>query len=87
MLINFTSPTCVTVTDAAEEGAVELAETAPGNGGDFKGEAPERTGRVGKATGALLTTTGAGAETGVVAGAVTTAAGFGTLGRTKGGAT
>jgi len=89
MLINFTSPTCVTVTDA-EEAEVEAPEeaaavdAAPGIGGAFKGEAPGRPGIVGKATGALLTTSGAGAITGAGAGAGVETAGAGTVAATEG---
>ncbi|MEI6053578.1 MAG: hypothetical protein WCQ44_12815, partial [Opitutaceae bacterium] len=80
MLISFTSPTWVTVTEADEaeaETADEAAavDAAPGIGGAFKGEAPGRPGIDGKATGALLTTAGAGATTGAGPGVETAAAG------------
>ena len=87
ILISFTSPTCVTVTAAEEAAVLTLTEAVPGIGGDFRGEAPGRAGRVGKATGALLATTGAGEATGVGAGAATTAAGVDTGGRTNAGGT
>jgi hypothetical protein len=64
MLINLTSPTCVTVTD--ELGGITAVTgigPAPGSGGAFWGAAPGRPGIAGKATGALLTGAAAGAET------------------------
>ena len=97
MLMSFTSPTCVTVTDelvGAE--ANNGLGAAPGNGGAFEGDAPKRPGIDGRATGALLNATGAGggvtergaAATALGAGSATgagTATGTDTAARATGG--